>query len=59
MIMYKTVVIPYAPKAKDMARKIEETANQMEQQGFTLVSCAVMPSAKGILVFRLQDEQPV
>lgn len=50
--MYKTVVIKYTPKAKEMAAKIEETANEMEQEGFELVSCSIMPSSKGILVFK-------
>lgn len=50
--MYKTVTIKYLPKAKEMAGRIEETANKMEKMGFELVSCAVMPSAKAILVFR-------
>ena len=50
--MYKTVVVKYSPEAKEMALRIEETANEMERDGFELVSCSVMPSAKGILVFR-------
>ena len=50
--MYKTVVIKYTPKAKEMAAKIEAEANQMEQAGFELVSCSILPSAKGILVFK-------
>lgn len=54
--MYKTVVIKYSPEAKEMALRIEETANEMERDGFELVSCSVMPSAKGILVFRKAEE---
>ena len=54
--MYKTVVVKYSPKAKEMAAKIEETANQMEQEGFELVSFSIMPSSKGILVFRKPGE---
>ena len=50
--MYKTMVVKYSPKAKEMAAKIEETANKMEQEGFELVSCSITPSSKGILVFR-------
>ena len=50
--MYKTVVVKYSPKAKEMAAKIEAVANQMEQKGFILVSCSIMPSSKGILVFK-------
>ena len=54
--MYKTMVVKYSPKAKEMATRIEEAANKMEQEGFELVSCSIMPSSKGILVFRKPDE---
>ena len=54
--MYKTVVIKYSPKAKEMAAKIEEVANKMEQKGFELISCSITPSSKGILVFRKSGE---
>ena len=50
--MYKTVVINYSPKAKDMAARVEAAANKMEQEGFELVSCSIMPSSKGVLVFK-------
>ena len=53
--MYKTMVVKYSPKAKEMAAKIEETANKMEQEGFELMSCSIMPSSKGILIFRKTD----
>ena len=48
--MYKTIVVKYSPKAKEMAARIEDVANQMEQEGFELVSCSITPSSKGILV---------
>lgn len=50
--MYKTVVIKYSPTAREMASKVEETANEMEKKGFELVSCSIMPSSKGILIFK-------
>ena len=53
--MYKTVVVKYSPKAKEMAARVEDTANKLEQEGFELVSCSIMPSSKGILVFRKPD----
>ena len=53
--MYKTVVVKYSPKAKEMATRIEDTANKMEQEGFELVSCSIMPSSKGILVFKRME----
>ena len=46
------MVIKYTPQVKEMAAKIEETANKMEQEGFELVSCSIIPSSKGILVFK-------
>ncbi len=56
--MYKTVVIKYSPKAKEMALKVEETANEMEKVGFELVSCSIMPSSKGILIFKkIRDDE--
>lgn len=50
--MYKTVVIEYSPKADDMAKKIEEKANEMLQEGFELVTLSITGSAKAILVFK-------
>ena len=50
--MYGTIVVKYSPKAKEMASKIEDAANRMEQEGFELISCSITPSSKGILVFR-------
>ncbi|WP_346664260.1 hypothetical protein [uncultured Merdimonas sp.] len=50
--MYKTMVVKYSPKAKEMAVKIEDAANKMEQEGFELVSCSIMPSSRGILIFK-------
>ena len=50
--MYKTVVTKYSPKAREMASKVEETANEMEKKGFELVSCSITPSSKGILIFK-------
>ena len=58
--MYRAVVIKYAAKAKDMAAQVEKTANDMEREGFRLVSFAPMPSAKGVLVFHREgpEEEP-
>ena len=36
--MYKTEVDGYIPKAKNMAKKIEEKCNEMEEKGFSLNS---------------------
>ena len=55
--MYKTAVVKYSPKAKEMAARIEETANKMEQEGFELVSFSITPSSKGILVFRKEPAE--
>ena len=50
--MYKTMVVKYSPKAKEIAARVEDAANKMEQEGFELVSCSIKPSSKGILVFK-------
>ena len=50
---YKTIVIDYAPKAKEMAAAIERTANERAQEGWELMTFSVTNSAKAILVFRL------
>ena len=50
--MYKTVVIEYSPKADDMAKKIEEKANVMLQDGYELITMSITGTAKAILVFK-------
>ena len=52
---YRTVVIDYAPKAKEMASAIERTANERAQNGWELVTFSVTNSARAILVFRVPD----
>ncbi|MBT1162720.1 MULTISPECIES: hypothetical protein [Bifidobacterium] len=49
--MYKSVVVGYAPRAASMAQQVEAKSNEMESQGWRLVSFSVTNSAKGILVF--------
>ena len=58
--MYKTIVVKYSPKAKEMAARIEDVANQMEQEGFELVSCSITPSSRrGFWIFRqIKAPQP-
>lgn len=50
--MYKTEVIEYTPVTKKMAKKIEEKCNDMEEEGYDLVSTTITLSAKAILVFK-------
>ena len=50
--MYKTVIIEYTPKTDDMAMKIEEKANEMNQEGYNLVTFSITNSAKAILIFK-------
>ena len=52
---YKTIVIDYAPKAKEMAAAIERTANERAQEGWELITFSVTNSDKAILVFRLPN----
>lgn len=37
-MIYKTVVVDYAPKTKKMADSIEEKANEMSKNGYELVT---------------------
>ena len=37
----KTVVVEYLPKAKKMAREIEEKANEMEQKGYEFITFSI------------------
>ena len=55
---YRTVVIDYAPKAKEMASAIERTANKRSQNGWELVTFSVTNSAKAISVFRVPNAVP-
>ena len=50
--MYKTIVVEYSPKADDMAKKIEEKANEMLKDGYELVTFSVTTTAKAILLFK-------
>ena len=54
-MIYKTIVVDYAPKAKKMAAAIEEAANEYAQRGWELVTFSVTNSAKAILVFRAPE----
>ena len=51
-MIYKTIVLPYQPRAAKMAAAIEEKANEMARVGWELVTFSVTLSAKAILVFR-------
>ena len=51
----KTIVIDYAPRAKEMAAAIEKTVNERAQDGWELITFSVTNSAKAILVFRVPD----
>ena len=50
--MYKSVVTDYSPKADKMAEIIENKDNEMEKQGYELVTTTITPSARAILVFK-------
>lgn len=50
--MYVTKTIEYTPKAKDLAQKIEELSNQMDEEGYELVTFSVTCSAKAVVVFK-------
>ena len=50
--MYKTELIGYTPVANKMAKKIEDRGNEMEKDGFALVSATTTLGAKAILIFK-------
>lgn len=54
-MIYKTIVLPYQPRAAKMAAAIEEKANEMARVGWELVTFSVTLSAKAILVFRRNE----
>ena len=51
-MVYKTIVLPYQPKAMKMAGAIEKKANEMAREGWELAAFSITLSARAILVFR-------
>lgn len=49
---YKTVVLPYQPRAEKMAASVEEKANEMAREGWELAAFSITLSARAILMFR-------
>ena len=54
-MLYKTMVLPYQPKAAKMAAAVEEKANEMAHEGWELATFSITLSAKAILVFRRNE----
>lgn len=52
---YLTKVLEYSPKADTMAKRIEEAANEMTEEGYELVTFSSTEAAKAILVFRKEE----
>ena len=52
---YRTLSIPYTPQTQALSERVAQAANQMEGEGYALVSFSVTPSARAILVFRRMD----
>ena len=50
--MYKTELIGYTPVAKKMAKKIEDKCNEMEKEGYALISTTITLGTKAILIFK-------
>ena len=53
-MVYKTIVLPYQPKAMKMAGAIEKKANEM-REGWELATFSITLSAKAILIFRRNE----
>ena len=49
--MYKAEIITYSPRANDMAEKAEQKANEMEKEGWKLVTMSINGAAKAIMLF--------
>ena len=54
--MYKTIVIEYSLKADDMAKKIEEKANEMLQDGYELITSPLPELPKLFLCLKNKDK---
>ena len=54
--MYKTIVIEYSPKADDMAKKIEEKANEMLQDGYELITSPLPELPRLFLYLKSNDK---
>lgn len=55
-MIYKTVVVSYSPFVNNLAKKIEDTANEWAKKGYELVTFSVTPGAKAILMLRNKEE---
>ncbi len=53
--MYKTFVIEYSPSADKLAGLLEQKANDLEKDGFEVVSFSVTNSAKAVVLARIED----
>ncbi len=54
-MVYKTIVLPYQPKAMKMAGAIEKKANEMAREGWELATFSITLSTKAILIFRRNE----
>lgn len=55
--MHKTFFIPCSPHAGRMAEAIEQKANDLEQDGYDVVSFTATASAKTIILARKRDSR--
>lgn len=57
--MIVTEIVPYEPKAKDMAEAIEKTVNKKleEDPSLRFVTFSITPSAKAVLVFEVKKPE--
>lgn len=57
-MQYKSIVLDYKPKAKNLAAAVEKKANEMSIEGWEFVTFSVTNSAKAVLVFRKAEVIP-
>lgn len=55
--MYQTFVIAYNPKAEQMADQIQAKANELQQDGYEVVSFSITNSAKAIILARRDESK--
>lgn len=55
--MYRTFVVGYHPKAKEMAAQIEKESNALARRGYRVVSFSITGSGKAIILAQEPDAE--
>lgn len=57
--MYKSFLVDYYPKAKEMAEAVEIKANEIESLGYKVVSFSITNSCKAIILAVLDEKSKI